>query len=169
MERLTIFLLVCLTPPLLYSRTVFQDTVDAPFDLVWKAAIESIKEMGCQVEESFPVESDNYLFKAKLSSAFCVLATGYDSTMAVFDRYAERIPYIRGAVWTSARIQYTFYLTELPDGRVAVRLIGQMSGYEEYVTAKFHYFDSKGILEKELFQRFLALVQKLWNPEARNR
>ena len=145
-----------------FSQKVFQDTVDVPFDLVWKAAVTAIEETGCDIEQKRPVETEEALWKAKIASTFCVLATNPDSTDAVFDRYAKRVPYIRGGVWTSARIQYVFYLTELPDGRVAVRLRGRMSGYEQHVTATFHYFASNGQLEAQLFQRFQQLLHQFW-------
>ncbi len=146
-----------------FAAPVLQDTLDAPFDIVWKAAVRAITDAGCEIEQKQPVETEELLWKAKVASTFCVLATNPDSTDAVFDRYAERVPYIRGSVWTSARIQYIFYLIELPDGRVAVKLKGRMSGYEEYVTATFHYFNSNGKLEQQLFQRFKTLVQQWWS------
>ncbi len=131
---------------------VFETTFQKSFPTVWNIIKEAIVESDCQVEAAKPVTTDAGTFKGKIQSTFCVLVRGEDSTLPVLERYSERVPYIRAGVWTAVRMQYTFYVVENEDGDVKVKLKGEISGYETYVTSKFHYFDSNGMLEEQLFE-----------------
>lgn len=132
---------------------VFQAVFNKSFPTVWKSIKKSLSETGCLIEHEKYAESDEGVYKGKLTSVFCVIATGLDTTEPVMERYAKRIPYIRGATWTSLRMQYLFYVTENADNSVEVKLKGEISGYESYITNIFHYFESNGILEDAMMER----------------
>lgn len=132
---------------------VFREVFNKSFPTVWKSIKKSLGETGCLIEHEKYAESDEGTYKGKLTSVFCVLATGLDTTEPVMERYAKRIPYIRGATWTSLRMQYLFYVTENADHSVEVKLKGEISGYESYITNIFHYFESNGILEDAMMER----------------
>lgn len=139
---------------------VFEATFDKSFPTVWKVIQNAITESGCLIEHAKFRETDEGTYKGKLTSTFCVIAAGEDTTIKVLERYSERVPYIRAGLWTSARMHYTFYVTENDDGTVLVKMKGEISGYEEYVTNKFHYFDSNGQLETTMLTLVKTMVAK---------
>lgn len=137
---------------------IFQETFTKPFPIVWTSIKKALGETSCLVEHEKYSEDDNGKYKGKLTSVFCVLASGQDSTQVVMERYSKRVPYIRGASWTSVRMQYLFYVTEQEDGTVEVKLKGEISGFEDYITTHFHYFASNGVLEREMMERLKRIV-----------
>ena len=136
----------------------FRESFSAPFPVVWKSIKQALAENDCLVEHEKYSEGDNGAYKGKLTSLFCVLASGEDTTETVMERYSKRVPYIRGGLWTSVRMQYIFYVTEKEDHTVQVLLKGEISGYEEHVTHQFHYFDTNGVLEQSMMDRLKRLV-----------
>ncbi len=136
----------------------FREVFNAPFPAVWKSIKQALGEDGCLVEHEKYSEADNGTYKGKLTSLFCVLAAGEDSTEEVMERYSKRVPYIRGGYWTSVRMQYIFYVTEKEDHTVQLILKGEISGYEEHVTHQFHYFDTNGVLEQRIIDKLKRLV-----------
>lgn len=137
---------------------IFRETFTASFPAVWTSIKKALAESDCLVEHEKYSEGDDGKYKGKLTSVFCVLASGADSTEVVMERYSKRIPYIRGASWTSVRMQYLFYVTELEDGTVEVKLKGEISGFEDYITTHFHYFASNGVLERAIMEKLKHLV-----------
>lgn len=136
----------------------FREVFNAPFPAVWKSIKQALAEEDCLVEHEKYSESDGGTYKGKITSLFCVLASGDDTTETVMERYSKRIPYIRGGLWTSVRMQYVFYVTEKEDHTVQVIIKGEISGYEEHVTNQFHYFDTNGTLEQRMIERLKRLV-----------
>lgn len=132
-------------------KETYEGTYQLPFPDVWNIIKESINEIGCQIESAKPITTDEGTYKGKIQSTFCILVRSDDTTDVVLERYAMEVPYIRAGVWTSGRMQYTFYVVEKDNGDVNVRLKGELSGYEDHVTSKFHYFESNRILEEKLY------------------
>lgn len=137
---------------------ILRETFPKPFPIVWTSIKKALAEVDCLVEHEKYSETDEGTYKGKLTSLFCVLASGEDSTEVIMERYSKRIPYIRGASWSSVRMQYLFYVTELADGTVEVKLKGEISGYEDYITNHFHYFASNGVLEHRIMERLGRLL-----------
>ncbi|MFM8771107.1 MAG: hypothetical protein ACKOE4_03655, partial [Candidatus Kapaibacterium sp.] len=73
---------------------------------------------------------------------------------AYIKKYSE-LPRIRGGIWTTCRVQFTFNLKEVEDGKVKIILRAQMSGYEEFITQSTHFWPSNGILERDMMARVL--------------
>lgn len=137
---------------------IYREVFNKSFPTVWKSIKKALEETDCLVEHEKYSESDEGTYKGKITSVFCVLAAGEDTTEDVMERYAKRIPYIRGATWTSVRMQYLFYVTENDDQTVEVKLKGEISGFESYVTNIFHYFASNGVLEEKMMERLKRVV-----------
>lgn len=137
---------------------ILRETFTKSFPVVWTSIKKALAESDCLVEHEKYSETDEGKYKGKLTSVFCVLASGEDSTEVVMERYSKRVPYIRGASWSSVRMQYLFYVTELEDGTVEVKLKGEISGFEDYITTHFHYFASNGVLEHQIMEKLKRIV-----------
>jgi hypothetical protein len=83
----------------------------------------------------------------------CVFVEGEGKTIDTLQRYSLKVPVIRGGVWINGRMQYKFIIKEQEDGQVHLRLIGEVSGFENYVTSSVHFWESNGILETRMLRR----------------
>jgi len=138
------------------------ETVPTTFGKVWRAIKRSMEEVACpktQVEKIIEPMEDGGLYKGQYFSEFCVLAQGEDSTKNVIKRYSE-IPRIRGGIWTTFRIQYKLNLKEEEGNKTRIILRAQCSGYEEFITQETHFWNSNGVLEREMMARLLANIKK---------
>lgn len=136
---------------------------DADFGSVYKAVKSAIGATGCLLEKDVAKEGADGLFKGKVASTFCVLYSGVDSADFWMDKYAHKVPNVRAATWSSLRVQYTFYLQENEEGMTELKLQTELSGFEEYITSKFHFFDSNGILDEEIMASIDAFVEQYEN------
>ena len=138
------------------------ETVPTTFGKVWRSIKRSMEDVSCpktQVEKIIEPMDDAGLYKGQYFSEFCVLAQGADSTKDVIKRYSE-IPRIRGGIWSTFRIQYKFSLKEEEDHTTKITLRAQCSGFEEFITQETHFWNSNGILEREMMARLLANIKK---------
>lgn len=136
------------------------ETVPTTFGKVWRAVKKSMEEVACTKAQVADQGNDDDEFrKGKYVSDYCVLAQGDDSTKSVIKRYSE-VPRIRGGIWTTFRVQYTFNLREEEGNKTKIILRAQCSGYEEFITQETHFWNSNGILEKQMMDRLLANVKK---------
>lgn len=128
-------------------------TYSKSFPTVWKCIRNAILEgNSCQLEYDKYSQNDKNLLRGKIQSVYCIIATGADSTKDVLEREGgEFVPFIRGASWVAARVQYTVNVVENPDKTVKIIVKGELSGYEDFITNRFHYFPSLGKLEEKLF------------------
>ncbi len=138
-------------------------TYDAEFGSVYKAVKKAISETGCLLEKDVAKQGADGLYKGKVASTFCVLYSGIDSAYEEMVKYAEKIPRVRAATWSSLRVQYTFYLQEDEDGMVELKLQTELSGFEEYITSKFHFFDSNGVLDEQILADVDMYVEQFEN------
>lgn len=145
-------------------QTEYEETFKKPFTTVWKCVKHALETGGCLLEKEKYFETDERLYKGKINSVFCVIAGGPDTTLKILEKFSIRVPYIRAANWTSARLQYIFLVTENKDGSTKVNLKGEISGYEEYVTNQFHFFESNGILENAMMENLKKVVAE-WKEE----
>jgi hypothetical protein len=135
-----------------YLKDKYEDTLNLPFDKVWEAAVSCIEGINCQIITKNPRSGDDGLYKGTIQSDFCVFAQG-DTTVKNLKYYSIETPFIRGGVWVNARFQYKFIIKELESGDCYVRIIGEISGFEEHVTNKVHFWESNGFKEYQMMQR----------------
>lgn len=164
---LFIAVMVFATPILLaqdatQEQIVLTETVPTTFGKVWRAVKRSMADIACTnaTEENItePAEEGG-MYKGKYVSEFCLLAQGTDTTKNVMKRYSE-VPRIRNGMWSTFRIQYKINLKEEEGNTTKIILRVQFSGFEEYITQETHFWNSNGILEKQMMERILANVKK---------
>jgi hypothetical protein len=135
------------------------DTLNYPIKTVWKSIKRAFHQLGTFSDPSTrdPKQDEKTgLYRGSIRSDFCVFASGSDSTADVLERYG-RLPVIRGGRWTAGRIKYEFKVRELAEDKTMLILECGISGLEEAVTGKVHFWNSNGILDKEI----LVLIRKL--------
>jgi hypothetical protein len=115
--------------------------------------VKAVEELGCQVMNKSYTQTDEGLYKGKVFSDYCVFVGKTDTTLDEIHKFSVREPVIRGGVWINGRMQYKFILTEMQDGNTHLRLKGEMSGREDYVTARVHFWESNGTFEKRILDR----------------
>ncbi|HPD32972.1 MAG TPA: hypothetical protein P5545_01700 [Bacteroidota bacterium] len=141
-----------------YNPEGYERTFTQSFETVWNTVIKAIDEQSCQIlQKNYNQTTEGY-YKGKIFSDYCVIVGKTDSTWDVLKKYSVQIPIIRGGVWASGRIQYKFWLTEQPNGTTIVKLKGEISGMEEHATAKVHFWESNGILERQMLNRIQYLL-----------
>jgi hypothetical protein len=136
---------------------ILTELTGASIGKVWKAIKRSMEEVGCPRAQAFTDPSDtddDGPMKGKWVSEYCMLQESTDSVKAYIKKYSE-IPRIRGGIWTTCRVQYTFNIKEVEDGKTKIILRAQMSGYEEFITQSTHFWPSNGNLEREMMARLL--------------
>jgi hypothetical protein len=137
------------------ERKPFTDvthTFNASFPKVWKSIQAAVKAFYmCEIEHAKPVEGDDGLFKGNIRSGYCVFERGSDTSLDSLKYYAIQAPFIRGAVWTAARIQFVFVVQEKEQGVVTVRMKSDLGGFEEFITRRAHFnVPSTGELETQM-------------------
>jgi len=142
-----------------YYKEKYEISFDAPFEVVFRAAKQSISELSCMIMNESYNQSDDGLYKGKVKSDICVLVDNKDSTYDVLKLYSTDLPIIRGGVWQNGGAQYNFIIKEQKDGKVHVILKAEMDGFEEYVTYQRHYWESNGYLETMMLERLQKNVE----------
>lgn len=120
------------------------------YDLVFKAVKTALESLG------YPA---NYASKKRnlIESGFRILANE-DNFNAVMPDYGE-VPYIRSPGWTTGRAKVMVSFEQL-EGRIGVKVLAQLSGYEERFTNVWHYWRSNGRLEQEAMDAINAEIDK---------
>lgn len=72
---------------------------------------------------------------------------------------------IRGGTWKAGRVKYEFKVKELSEDVTYIALVCGISGYEEGVTNEVHFWNSNGILDKEMIDLLKKLIL---DPETDN-
>lgn len=145
---------------------------DNDFETVWNSILKSIQDIDCQTIRKTSRQTDQGLFKGIIQSDFCVFASGDDTTVTALKRYSaelrtpedegkiEPFPYILTGEWTAGRFQYKFIIEEVSAGKIHVKMIGELSGFENYVTKKMHFWTSNGILEARMTELIKSNIGK---------
>lgn len=141
-----------------YKKEGYEYTYNYSFEKVYNACKKAIEELGCQIMNESYTQTDEGLYKGKVFSDYCVFATKSDTIVDALSRYSVKVPIIRGGVWANGRMQYKFILTENKDGTTHLKLTGQISGREEYVTAKVHFWESNGLFEMAILERINIIL-----------
>lgn len=139
-----------------YYQEEYEETYQKSFQEVWEATVTSITESGCNlIKKGPPYQDDEMLYKGNITSDFCVLTIGRDSTLDVMKKYSypKKMPFIRGGVWSTGRIQYKFFIKELDIDKTYLKLDAELSGMETNVTKEVSFWESNGILEHHMLNR----------------
>lgn len=141
------------------EQIVLEETLDVSFGRVWAGVKKAMEIKGCskpEVEKVIEPAEEGGQYKGLYKSDYCILVTGEDSTKTVMERYGE-LPRIRMGIWTTGRIKYFINVKELENRKAKITLKAQLSGYEEYITSQVYFWNSNGILEREM----MALIIKM--------
>lgn len=135
-----------------YLKEKYELTLDQSFDIVWEAAKKCIEEINCSIITANTRQDDEGLYRGTIQSDFCLFAVG-DTALKNLKFYSVEVPFIRGGVWETGRIQYKIIVRETNDEKVYVLLSGEISGKESHVTSKVHFWQSNGFKETMMLER----------------
>lgn len=141
-----------------YNKDGYEYTYNYSFERVYNACKKAIEDLGCQILSQSYNQTDEGLYKGKVFSDYCVFASKSDTIVDALSRYSVKVPVIRGGVWINGRIQYKFIITENSDGTTKLKLTGQISGREDYVTSKVHFWESNGLFEMAILERINIIL-----------
>lgn len=141
-----------------YKKEGYEYIYNYSFERVYNACKRAIQDLGCQVLSESYNQTDEGFYKGKVFSDYCVFASKSDTIVDALSRYSVRVPVIRGGVWVNGRMQYKFILTENNDGTTTIKLNGQISGREDYVTSKVHFWESNGLFEMAILERINIIL-----------
>ena len=121
------------------------------YDNVFKIVKTTLAELG------YP---ENYASKKRslIETAFKQLATA-DDFFEVMGKLGE-VPYIRSPGWTIGRAKLMVNFEKLENGKIGVKVLGQLSGYEDRFTNIWHYWKSNGKIEQEAMDAINAAVDR---------
>ncbi|MDB5034175.1 MAG: hypothetical protein JWQ98_1416 [Chlorobi bacterium] len=122
------------------------------YDAIFKAVKAGLQSIGYEV---------NYASKktSLIETSFKQLAnedTFFD-TMAVYGD----IPYIRSPGWTIGRVQVKVTLERMDSMKTAVKVLAQLSGYEERFANRWLYWKSNGKLEERAMDAINKSVEAI--------
>ena len=141
-----------------YNKNGYEYTMNYSFERVYNACKSAIEELGCQIITQSYNQTDEGFYKGKIFSDYCVFIGKTDTTFDNLERYCVKVPIIRGGVWVNGRMQYKFIINENQDGTTHLKLKGEISGREDYVTSKVHFFESNGFFEHQIMERINAIL-----------
>jgi hypothetical protein len=139
------------------GKGVIKENLKVEFPTLLKAVKKSLSDLGCRVEVEKTEQGSDNLYRSNIRTEFYIVSTGVDTTKEFMEKLSceaddcEKFPFIRGGEWVSGRVQYSIVLKEKDDETVDFLLKGELSGYEQWVTSKVHFWDSNGILERDFY------------------
>lgn len=120
------------------------------FDVVFKGVRTALEGLGYEV---------NYASKKKrlIETNFKQLANEDD----FFDTMSEYgdVPYMRSPGWTIGRVKVNIAFEEIDSVRTGIKVLAQLSGFEERFTNIWHYWGSNGKIEQEVMQAIIAKLE----------
>ncbi len=135
-----------------YLKDIYEMTINKPFEEVFNATIASIEQDHCLIMSKNTRQSEDGLYLGNIKSDYCLFAAG-DTTLENLKYYSVDLPFIRGGVWKTGRMQYKFQIKELENGSTYIKVSGEISGHETLVTKKVHFWQSNGYLETMILER----------------
>ena len=148
--------------PLRFYRAKYDLTFTESFDLVTKAVTAVLEDIQCLTTQNVLKTDKDGFNRQIIKSDFCVFVEG-DSTFEKLKIFSKEMPFIRGGTWKNGRMQYSFVITEQADGSTYLLLKGNLSGFENYVTNKVHFWESNGQLEQVILDAITEKVKQLSN------
>ncbi len=143
-----------------YMRDKYIEYYEADFDAVFNAVKQYVISLGAEIERDVTADNDKGFKKGMVRSNIFVLTQKTDSAFKVIQKYSFRPPFIRGGIWTSARVQYKILLNDEGNGKISVVFENELSGFEDHATFKVHFFKTNGLLEHEGFATIKDLIEK---------
>jgi len=117
----------------------------------------------CSIIQYNMKTNDEGFAKGSITSNFCVIAVGdtayktalpYSVVQSSETMGHKQMPFIPGGKWQNIRIQFKFKLEENADETITITLKNaEMSGMEEYVTRKVHFWESNGLFETSIMEK----------------
>ena len=141
-----------------HFKDEYIETFESDFNTVWSAVKLFVDERGCRLLSERERENDFGLQKGICQSEICVITQNTDSAFKMLQHYGLRPPFIRGGVWTAARVQYRFVVDDIGDGKVTVQSRLELNGWENHASFKAHEVTSNGLLEFEAFERIKEII-----------
>lgn len=138
----------------------------AIFEDVAQAIKSIIDSSSCAVIQFTNKTSDAGLGKAVIESDFCIIAIG-DSSYRIASQFSLlkgqetmghiTMPFIPGGNWKNMRIKYKLIIKENEDETIGIMMkLCEISGEESYVTRKFYFWESNGVLETAFMNKIKA-------------
>ena len=148
--------------PLRFYRAKYDLTFTESFDVVKDAVTAVLEDIQCLTTQNVLKTDKDGFNRQIIKSDFCVFVEG-DSTFEKLRFFSKEMPFIRGGTWKNGRMQYNFVVTEQAEGSTYLLLKGNLSGFENYVTNKVHFWESNGQLEQAILDAITEKVKKLSN------
>lgn len=148
--------------PMRFYRAKYDLTFTLSYDIVKQAVVEVLNDMECIVAQNVSKTDKDGFSRQIIKSDYCVFVEG-DSTSDIVKLLSKEMPFIRGGRWKNARMQYSFVVTEQADGSTYLLLKGSLSGFENFVTNKVHFWESNGQLEQNILDAITEKVKQLSN------
>jgi|GEM_PF-1197255 len=128
-------------------RQEYKQSYDDAFEDVFNNVIEVLGDFSCRAVVSKQTMNDEGYFKGVIKSDYCVFANKIDGIVDSLEYYSVKVPFIRGGIWETGRIKYTFILREQEDGSTSIEIRGEVSGLENNITETIHFWESNGNFE----------------------
>lgn len=120
------------------------------YDVVFKGVKEALTELGYEVTYSSKKRN-------LIETSFKQLADA-DNFYDVMNLYGE-IPYMRSPGWSIGRVKVTVSFEPVDSVRTAIKVLAQLSGFEEQFTNMWHYWASNGRIEQEVMSSIITRME----------
>ena len=141
---LSIILLGCATGKVIIPEIQNDFKINAEYDDVWSAVIETLAEMSAPIKS---IEKESGL----VTTDFVNFFSGYNQS-AELDRIAEKPNYGILASWSRGRYKFNVFVRAKDDGQTAVKITTHIEAYENIINDDWFVCHSKGVIENELFE-----------------
>ena len=130
--------------------TALVNEYDKDYDVVFKAVKTALDSLGYEV---------NYSSKKKhlIETSFKQLADE-DNFFDVMKKLGD-IPYLRSPGWTIGRAKISVNFEEVDSMKTGVKVVAQLSGYEQRFENRWLYWSSNGKLEDDVVAAINAAVE----------
>jgi len=120
------------------------------YDVVYKGVKTTLEALGYEV---------NYSSKKRrlIETSFRQLATE-DDFYDTMSEYGD-VPYMRSPGWTVGRVKVNVTFEEIDSLRIGIKVLAQLSGFEERFTNIWHYWASNGKIEQEVMSAIIAKLE----------
>ncbi len=147
--------------PMRYYQAKYELNFSTNIDIVIEAIEEIFEEYGCTLIQNVKKPDIDGFEKAIIKSDYCVIEEGEHSfdTLMYYSK-TNGMPFIRGGLWKNGRIQYKFVIKELESGGCHLLLKASLSGFENNITNKVHFWESNGMLEHSMLEAISAKVKQ---------
>jgi hypothetical protein len=146
---LFVILMGCATTPANKPTIKDTETIQAPFDEVWRATVSTLAEMALPIES---IEKE----KGLITTRYVRFTSGWAAPKEI-DLVAQK-PSVFLGTWSAGR--YTLTVLARANGKdsTKVKITTYIEAFEEYMTRDWHTCYSKGVIEKQIFDSIELMV-----------